>query len=215
MEYPNRRARNPDTRGVYPSCGKVLSVVSESPETRETAAKGLTPDSKKPSDVPQRSMMLCQEDSGTLKLDKLDIEILRSLNENARKSFRDIMKELHVSLRTVSKKVKAMERAGLIQGYIPIIDATKVGFDIMVVIGILTHVPERVSVGTEKELAKNPAVFAAFNSTGQWDAVMMARFRNISELNAFVKNIQAHENVDRIYTQVVLNVTKDEKRVLV
>jgi len=54
-----------------------------------------------------------------------------------------------------------------------------------------------------------------FDSTGEWDAIIMARFRTRSELNIFVKKVLDHENVDRTYTQVVLNITKDEKRVLV
>jgi DNA-binding Lrp family transcriptional regulator len=154
-----------------------------------------------------------QRIAGSVELDDLDIEILRSLNDNARKSFRDIAKELHVSLTTVSNRVKAMEREGVIQGYIPVIESTKLGYDIMVVIGVKV-VHGRI-VETERDLAKDPAVFAVFDSTGDWDAIIMARFKNRVELNVFVKKVLDHENVDRTYTQVVLNVTKDEKRVLV
>jgi len=154
-----------------------------------------------------------EKESGACELDDLDIDILRSLNENARKSFRDIAKELHVSLTTVSNRVRAMERAGVLQGYIPVIDPAKLGYDIMVVIGI--KVIHGKIVETEKDLAKEPGVFAVFDSTGEWDAIVMARFHNRVELNAFVKKVLDHENVDRTYTQVVLNVTKDEKRVLV
>ena len=153
------------------------------------------------------------KDAGIVELDELDIDILRSLNENARKSFRDIAKELHVSLTTVSNRVKAMEREGVIQGYMPIVDATKIGYDIMVVIGI--KVMHGRIVETEKDLAKDPAVFAVFDSTGEWDAIIMARFKTRVDLNVFVKKVLDHENVDRTYTQVVLNITKDEKRVLV
>ncbi len=151
--------------------------------------------------------------AGTVELDELDIDILRSLNENARKSFRDIAKELHVSLTTVSNRVKAMEREGVIQGYMPVVDATKLGYDIMVVIGIKV-IHGRI-VETEKDLAKDSAVFAVLDSTGEWDAILMARFKTRADLNTFVKKVLDHENVDRTYTQVVLNVTKDEKRVLV
>ena len=154
-----------------------------------------------------------QDDAGTLKLDDLDIDILRSLNENARKSFRDIAKELQVSLTTVSNRVKAMERNGVIQGYIPMIDPEKLGYDIMVVIGIKV-IHGRI-VETERDLAKEPGVFAVFDSTGEWDALMLARFHNRGQLNEFVKKVLDHENVDRTYTQVVLNVTKYENRVLV
>jgi Lrp/AsnC family transcriptional regulator for asnA, asnC and gidA len=151
--------------------------------------------------------------AGSADLDELDIDILRSLNENARKSFRDIAKELHVSLTTVSNRVRAMEKADVIQGYIPVVDPAKLGYDIMVVIGI--KVIHGKIVETEKDLAKEQGVFAVFDSTGEWDAIVMARFHNRGELNSFVKKVLDHENVDRTYTQVVLNVTRDEKRVLV
>jgi Lrp/AsnC family transcriptional regulator for asnA, asnC and gidA len=149
--------------------------------------------------------------AGPLVLDDLDMDILRSLNDNARKSFRDIAKELHVSLTTVSNRVKAMEKAGVIQGYIPVVDATKLGYDIMAVIGIKV-IHGRI-VDTERDLARDPAVFAVFDSTGEWDAIIMARFKTRDDLNVFVKKVLDHENVDRTYTQVVLNITKEEKRV--
>jgi DNA-binding Lrp family transcriptional regulator len=152
-------------------------------------------------------------DAGTPNIDDLDIDILRSLNENARKSFRDIAKELHISLTTVSNRVKNMEREGVIQGYMPIVDPAKLGYDIMVVIGV--EVIHGRIVETERDLAKDPAVFAIFDSTGEWDAIIMARFKNRVELNTFVKKVLDHENVERTYTQVVLNVTKDEKRLLI
>ena len=153
-----------------------------------------------------------QEDAGTPKIDDLDIDILRSLNENARKSFRDIARELHISLTTVSNRVRALEKNGVIQGYIPVLDAPKLGYDIMVVIGV--KVIHGKIVETERDLAKENGVFAVFDSTGEWDAILMARFHNRGELNTFVKKVLDHENVDRTYTQVVLNITRDEKRVL-
>ena len=161
----------------------------------------------------QPRMTTREKVAGNLELDDLDIDILRSLNDNARKSFRDIAKELHVSLTTVSNRVRSMEREGVIQGYMPVVDPAKLGYDIMVVIGI--KVIHGKIVETEKDLAKEAGVFAVFDSTGEWDAIVMARFHNRGELNSFVKKVLDHENVDRTYTQVVLNVTKDEKRVLV
>jgi Lrp/AsnC family transcriptional regulator for asnA, asnC and gidA len=163
--------------------------------------------------VLQRLMTLLQRNATTIELDRRDINILRSLNENARKSYRDIAKELRLSRRTISKKIKAMEEAGVIHGYIPRIDAAKVGFDIVAVMSILFCTHERVTLETEKELAKDPAVFAVFGYTGEWECVVMARFRNTTDLDIFVKKAAAHQNVDRICVQVVLNFVKEEKRV--
>jgi DNA-binding Lrp family transcriptional regulator len=144
-------------------------------------------------------------------LDETDRDILRSLNENARKSFRDIAKELGISLTTVSNRVKMLEKAEVIKGYIPVLDPSKLGYDISAIIGV--KVIHGKIVETERDLAKDPAVYAVFDSTGDWDAIIMARFKNRAELNDYVKRALDHPNVDKTYTQVVLNITKDEKRV--
>lgn len=54
-------------------------------------------------------------------LDKLDLEILRILYNNPKQSYRDIAKQLEVSDRTVARRVKRMERDGIILGYRPVL----------------------------------------------------------------------------------------------
>lgn len=49
--------------------------------------------------------------------DELDLEILRELSKDARLSMREIARRLDKSTPTVSRRVKRMEEAGLIQGY--------------------------------------------------------------------------------------------------
>jgi Lrp/AsnC family transcriptional regulator, regulator for asnA, asnC and gidA len=42
-------------------------------------------------------------------MDEVDDKILEKLNENARKSYREIARELNVSLTTVSNRIKKRE----------------------------------------------------------------------------------------------------------
>jgi DNA-binding Lrp family transcriptional regulator len=148
-----------------------------------------------------------------IELDDLDLKILRTLNMNARKSYRDIAKELDLSLTTVSKRIKRLEELKVILGYAPLLDQEKLGFDITAIIGV--KILHGKILETERMLAKDPAVFAVYDSTGDWDAIVQARFRTRTDLNVFVKRVLEHEDVDKTYTQVVLNVTKDEKRILI
>ncbi|MEM4263207.1 MAG: Lrp/AsnC family transcriptional regulator [Thermoplasmata archaeon] len=148
-----------------------------------------------------------------VEMDDLDMKIIRILNSDARKSYRDIARELDVSLSTVSKRIKRLESERVIEGYAPILNAEKLGFDIHAIIGV--KILHGKILETEKALAKDPAVYAVFDSTGDWDAIIQARFRTRAELNAFVKKVLEHEDVEKTYTQIVLNVTKDEKRILV
>jgi len=147
-----------------------------------------------------------------IELDDQDLKILRTLNANARKSYRDIAKELDLSLTTVSKRIKRLEELKVIMGYAPLLDQEKLGFDITAIIGV--KILHGKIIETEKMLAKDPAVFAVYDSTGDWDAIVQARFRTRTDLNLFVKRVLEHEDVEKTYTQVVLNVTKDEKRIL-
>lgn len=148
-----------------------------------------------------------------VELDDIDLKILRSLNRNAKKSYRDIARELDLSLTTISKRIRRMEAEKVILGYAPILDPEKLGFDITAFIGI-KFLHGKI-VETEKVLAEDPAVYAVFDSTGDWDAIVQARFRSRRELNAFVKRVLEHENVEETYTNIVLSVTKDEKRVII
>jgi DNA-binding Lrp family transcriptional regulator len=71
-------------------------------------------------------------------MDELDVKILHLMNANARKSFRQMARELKVSMSTISNRVRAMEADGVIKGYIPILDPHKLGLDILVMIGSRT-----------------------------------------------------------------------------
>ena len=146
-------------------------------------------------------------------MDNLDLQILESLNENARKSFRDIAKELKVSLSTVSNRVHRLEEEGVIKGYVPIIDAQRIGYDLQAVIGI--RISKGKLIDTQKRIAKDRRVFGVYDVTGDWDSVIMARFQNRDELDKFIKKVLSMEFIERSNTQVVLNAVKDEKRVLV
>jgi len=58
-------------------------------------------------------------------LDKLDIDILKSLLEDGRKSLRQISRELKVSTPTVNSRYQRLLNIGLIKSITPIIDTSK------------------------------------------------------------------------------------------
>ncbi|MEE9115896.1 MAG: Lrp/AsnC family transcriptional regulator [Thermoplasmata archaeon] len=145
-------------------------------------------------------------------MDDLDEDILRSLNENARKSFREIARELDVSLSTVSNRVHRMEEKGVIKGYGPIVNAQEVGFDLEAVVGV--RISKGKLIETQKKIAEDNRVFAVYDVTGDWDSVIMARFQDRGDLDRFIKKVLTMKYIERSNTQVVLNAVKDEKRVI-
>ena len=145
-------------------------------------------------------------------LDEVDVRILRALNQDARKSYRDLAAEVDIALSTVSARVKRLEELGIIKGYAPLLDAERLGFELTVIVGVKIVHGKLLEV--QKRIGRNPRVFEVYDVTGDWDSMILARFRDRADLNAFIKEVSADPGVERTATQLVLNVVKDEKRVL-
>jgi len=143
-----------------------------------------------------------------VRLDEVDKAILRELISNARLSFREIARRIGVSTATVANKVRKMEEEGVIRGYTTIVDAEKLGYDIVAVIEVVISKGKVANV--EEEIAKAPNVQAVYDVTGESDAIIVARFKSRAELSNFVKKLLSMEYVERTITHVVLNVKKEE-----
>ena len=62
-----------------------------------------------------------------MKLDKTDVKILNVLQKDARKSFREIAKELDISTPTISNKINILENVKVIRGYQADVSADSLG----------------------------------------------------------------------------------------
>jgi DNA-binding Lrp family transcriptional regulator len=145
-------------------------------------------------------------------MDELDYEILEKLNENARKSYREIARELKVSLSTISNRIKKLEDEKVIESYIPLINQEKIGYDLTAVINVKISHGKLIEV--QEKISKDKHVSGVFDITGDWDSLIIAHFKDRRDLNGFIKGVLAMDNVERTNTQIVLNIVKNEKRVI-
>lgn len=146
--------------------------------------------------------------SGRSKVDDLDLKIIRELQKDARQSYREIAGKLRIAEGTVYNRVNKLRELEVIKGFIPNIDYSKLGYDLVALVGLMVgggHLPE-----IEEKIAREPNVSAVYDVTGEYDAIIVAKFKNRSGLNDFVKRILAMKYVKRTYTMVVLNVMKEE-----
>jgi DNA-binding Lrp family transcriptional regulator len=146
-------------------------------------------------------------------VDELESKIIRSLNKNSRKSFREIAKEIGTSAPVVINKIKRLEELGAIMGYIPVLDPEYFGYTLMAVVAL------RISPGkliqAQEKIAEDPHALAIYDVTGEWDSIVIAHFKGREDLNNFIKKIHAQKYVDRTVTHIVLNVVKDERRLVI
>ena len=146
-------------------------------------------------------------------MEELELKIIRALNQNSRKSFREIAKEIGTSAPVVINKVKRLEEEGDIKGYIPVLDAEYFGFTLMAVVAL--RISHGKLIEAQEKIAEDPRVLAIYDVTGDWDSIMIAHFKGREDLNKFIKMILAQKYVDRTVTHIVLNVVKDERKLIV
>ena len=146
-------------------------------------------------------------------IDELDRKIIRVLNVNARKSFREVAKEVGTSATAVIRTVKKLEAAGAVKGYVPVVDPEYFGIHLAAIVAV------RISKGklleTQRRISQDPHVAAVYDVTGDWDSFIIGRFTGREDLNGFIKKLLAIPFVDRTVTHIVLNVVKEEPRVAV
>ena len=141
-------------------------------------------------------------------LEDIDFEILKILGQDGRETYHSISKKLDKSPVTIKRHVSELEEAGIIKNYGATIDYEKVGFTIVAVIELTTSKGKMIEM--EKKVAENPNVFAVYDITGTYDALILARFKDRSELSAMIKDIHKFPEVERTNTHLILNVIKEE-----
>ena len=133
-------------------------------------------------------------------IDELERKIVRAMNQNARKSFREIAKELGTSATAVINKVKSW-RLGVIQGYIPVVNPEYFGIDLAAIIAL------RISKGklleTQQNISEDRRVAAVYDITGEWDSLVVGHFKGRDDLNDFIKGVLSLPYVDRTVTHLV------------
>jgi DNA-binding Lrp family transcriptional regulator len=143
--------------------------------------------------------------------DEIDLNILKVLQEDSRLSFNKIATKLKISTGTAYNRIKNLEEKGIIKGYSVLVDNEKLGYSMTALILIQAEGIHLVKV--ENEIAKIKNVVSVYDITGDYDVAIIARFRDRTGLNNFVKKLLTISHVKRTVTNVVLNVVKEDLRI--
>jgi DNA-binding Lrp family transcriptional regulator len=144
-----------------------------------------------------------------MKVSKLDKKILNILLNNSRLSYRQIAQILKVSPATVMNHIKELENKKIIRRYTTDMSFYKLGYEFKAIIQL------RISKGklfqVQKKISKHPNVYAVYDITGDFDAMLITRFKTRNSLDNFLKHIQTYDFVERTKTSLILNVMKEKQ----
>lgn len=143
----------------------------------------------------------------TPQLDRYDRQILHVLQKNGRISNQELAEAINLSPSPTLRRVKMLEENGLIDGYVALINARKMGLSLMAIIGISMdkHTPERFAI-FESTLAEYPEVLECHLITGQTaDYQLKVVVEDMDGYQQFLLNkLTRIEGVSGVHTSFVL-----------
>ena len=135
-------------------------------------------------------------------LDRLDLEILRKLSDDARTGVVELSSALGISRNTVQSRVRRLEESGVLTGYQPRVDLAEAGLAVQAFVALEINQVGMASVVSG--LARIPQVLEVHATTGREDLLMRVATATQAELQELVVHILAIPGVVHSSTTLAL-----------
>ena len=122
-------------------------------------------------------------------LDTTDLNILRSLQENAKLTTRELAEKVNLSTTPVFERLKRLEREGYIKKYTAIIDADKLNMGFMVFCHVkLKNMNRQITDDFENRIQEIPEVTECYNTSGNFDFTLKIHVADMNQYREFLFN---------------------------
>ncbi|MBS1919720.1 MAG: Lrp/AsnC ligand binding domain-containing protein [Bacteroidetes bacterium] len=139
-----------------------------------------------------------------LNLDKLDLQIIHHMMEDAQISYADLGKKLFVSGGTIHVRIKKLLEAGVVKGTKLNVDLKQLGHDVIAFIGIYLEKSSMYD-SVAKELQKVPEIVRLNYTTGNYSMFAEIVCRDIAQLRWVLHDqLQKIKGIERTETFISL-----------
>lgn len=126
----------------------------------------------------------------TEKLDKVDLQILRTLQENARLTTKELAAQVSLSSTPVFERLKRLEREGYIKKYIAVLDADKLNQGFVVFCNVkLRRMNKDIAMEFTRIIQNIPEVTECYNISGSYDYLLKIHAPNMKYYQEFIMNV--------------------------
>lgn len=142
--------------------------------------------------------------TGKLNLDKLDLQIIQAMMEDAEISYADLGKKLFVSGGTIHVRIKKLEEQKVVKGKKLSVDLKLLGYDVIAFIGIYL---EKSSLydSVARELKKIPQIVRLNYTTGNYSMFAEIVCKDILQLRFVLHDeLQKIKGIERTETFISL-----------
>ena len=146
--------------------------------------------------------------------DEESLLLLEILQNDCKKSLKEIAREMGMPMSTVHEKIKRFEKLKLIKGYRAVLDEKQLGFTVTAFIMVATRCS-----GGEKTFQRSigetvsslPHVLETHTLSGEWDLLVKVKFKDVRELGKFVnESIRTIAGIEKTMTMVSIDEIKED-----
>ncbi len=143
-------------------------------------------------------------------LDKIDISILKALQENARITNKELAAKVHLSPSPVYERLKRLESEGYVERYTAVLNAEKLNLGFIVFCSVkLQRLNTDIAGDFVEKIKEIPEVTECYNVSGEFDYLLKIHAPDMKYYNQFILNVLGRiESLGSIQSSFVMNPVK-------
>lgn len=120
-------------------------------------------------------------------LDRTDRRILEQLQADGRLSNQELAERVLLSPSPCLRRLRALERSGVIQGYAAVLDPVRVGLELLAYVSVKLEKRGKMPVDQfTRAVQAWPEVISCFSMTGEMDYLMRVQVENLAHYSRFI-----------------------------
>ena len=122
-----------------------------------------------------------------MQLDEIDKRLLGLLQQDTKKTTKELSLKLNLSVTAVYERIKKLEREGIIQKYVALLDRNTIqkGFVVFCHLKLIQHSKEFLTT-FEQEVVKLEEVLECFHVSGDYDYILKIHVKDMEEYREFM-----------------------------
>ena len=145
-------------------------------------------------------------------LDATDRRLLKLLQKNNRRRFRDLAEELGISAPTCMRRMRRLESTGVIRAHAALLDPARLGYGVMAFVEVtLVSASGAEMAAFERQMSRCPEVVQCSELAGDVDYLLTVTVRQMQEFSDFTRTRLGDDRRIRSYRSLlVLRQLKNE-----
>jgi DNA-binding Lrp family transcriptional regulator len=142
-------------------------------------------------------------------LDNVDKQILGLLQQNAKLTIKELAEELNLTTSPIFERIKRLEKEGVIEGYVALLNPERVGKGQVVFCNVSMPIYTKENIENFENIVRSmPQVLECYHLAGLVDYQLKVFVKDIKEYDSFLKQLAEIQIVKVHSSAVVLHDVK-------